>query len=227
MADSMRDASRSRADSLHRERYSIAREFDHILVIIPSSIIPQFVNGVYEERKGPPRAAYEFEVSIEILHNIAYFRRTIPLPKNEDGKTHSTSELRDDDPDAWKIWLEMLHGCLDRKSYEAQIATVWHVLCIADKYGISPTCPDAGKWFDQWFFTQSAIGKFTENDNVRQILFPCHAFDHALGFSTSTMWLAYHCAGHIEELRPSGFERHPHLGLDRSIERTYPNTFAQ
>jgi hypothetical protein len=221
MATSTRDAISSRADSLHRERYSIARDFDHVLVIMPSSIITRYVNGVFEEVKGPPQAAYEFEVNLKALHNMAYFRRTIPLCENKDKATYSTSELYDDDPRAWRLWLEMLHGCLNHMSYQAQIVTVWHVLRIADKYDINPTCADAGRWFDQWFFTQSASGLFTNNDAVRQILYPCHAFDHALGFATSTMWLAYHCAGHIAEKRPKEFEQHPHLGLHRGIERMY------
>jgi len=206
-----------RAESLHRERYTIAKNYDHVLVVIPSSIITHFVNGVFEDRKGPPQAAYEFEVSLEALHKVAYFRRTLPLDK----AAHGTSELRDDDPRAWRLWLEMVHGCLHKQSYFAQIATVWHVLRIADKYAINPTCADAGTWFDRWFFTQSARGIFMHNDNVRQILFPCHAFDHALGFTTSTMWLAYNCAGHIAELRPKEFENHPRLGLEHGIERMF------
>lgn len=249
MAYSARDASMAPPPSgpLHRERYTIAPASDHLLVVIPSTIITSFVNGVFEDRKGPPQAAYEFEVRLEALHKMAYFRRTIPLldekplldgedkasqgrtlqdkaPEDEapqDKATYSTSELYDDDPRAWRLWLEMLHGCLNVRSYQAQIVTVWHVLRIADKYDINPTCADAGAWFDQWFFAQSSRGLFTTNENVRQILFPCHAFDHALGFSTSTMWLAYNSTGHIEEKRPKEFEQHPRMGLDRGIERMY------
>lgn len=203
--------------NLHRERYTIAHPHNHVLVVLPSSINVHFVNGVFEERRGPPQAAYEFEVSLEALHKISYFRRTLPL----DRAAQRTSELRGDDPRAWKLWLEMVHGCLDAQSYYAQIPTVWHVLRIADKYAINPTCADAGRWFDGWFFAQSADGIFTDNDNVRQILFPCHAFDHALGFTTSTTWLAYNCAGHITEKRPKEVEHHPRLGLEHGIERVY------
>jgi hypothetical protein len=203
--------------NLHRERYTIAHPHNHVLVVLPSSINIHFVNGVFEERRGPPQAAYEFEVSLEALHKIAYFRRNLPVDK----AAHGISELRDDDPRAWKIWLEMVHRRLSEQSYYAQISTVWHVLRIADKYAINPKCADAGKWFDQWFFTQSAEGIFTSNDKVRQILFPCHAFDHALGFTTCTMWLVYNCAGHIAEERPKEFEHHPRLGLDQGIERMF------
>ena len=202
---------------MHRERYTIAHPHDHVLIVLPSSIVTRYVNGVYEEKRGPPQIAFEFEVSLAALHKIAYFRRTLPVDK----AAHGTSELRDDDPGAWRLWLEMVHGRLDEKSYCAQILTVWHVLRIADKYAIDPTCADAGKWFDQWFFTQSAEGIFTNNDNIRQILFPCIAFDHALGFTTSTLWLAYNYAGHITEKRPKEFEQHPRLGLEHGIERMY------
>ena len=203
--------------NLHRERYTIAHPHNHVLVVLPSSINVHFVNGVFEERRGPPQAAYEFEVNLEALHKIAYFRRTLPLNQAAQG----FSELRDDDPRAWRLWLQMVHGCLDEQSYYAQISTVWHVLRIADKYAINPTCADASRWFDQWFFAQSAEGLFTRNDTVRENLFPCHAFDHALGFTTSTSWLAYNCAGHIAEKRPKEFEHHPRLGLEHGIERMY------
>lgn len=127
--------------NLHRERYSIAHHHDHVLLVLPSSINIHFVNGAFEERRGPPHAAYEFEVSLEALHKIAYFRRTLPLDK----AAYGTSELRDDDPRAWKLWLEMVHGRLDEQSYHAQISTIWHVLRIADKYAINPRCDDAGR----------------------------------------------------------------------------------
>lgn len=149
MADHKQEGRESpRSESLHLERYTISKDFDHILVVIPSSIITRFVNGVFEERRGPPQAAYEFEVKLEALHKIDYFRRTLPLDKAE----HSTSELLDDDPHAWAIWLRLVHECLENKDYKAQVSTVWHVLRIADKYGIDPKRADSGKWFDEWFF---------------------------------------------------------------------------
>ena len=82
--------------NLHRERYTIAHHHDHVLLVLPSSISIHFVNGAFEERRGPPHAAYESEVSHEALHKIAYFRRTLPLDK----AAYGTSELRDDDPRA-------------------------------------------------------------------------------------------------------------------------------
>jgi hypothetical protein len=156
-----------RPESLHRERYTIAKNHDHTLVVLPSSIITQIVNGRFKGRRGPPQAAYQFEVSNEALQKIAYFRCTFPA----DTATHGISELCDDDPRAWRLWLEMVHGRLDGQSCCAQISTVWHVLRIADKYAISPTCADAGMWFDEWFFTQSAEGLFTKLDNVSMLAY--------------------------------------------------------
>lgn len=207
----------SHSDSLHRERYTIAKDFNHLLVVIPSSIRTRIVNGVLEESRGPPQAAYEFEVSLAALHKIDYFRRTLPFEKAE----NSTSELLDDDPRAWDIWLRLVHGRLESRDYKSQVSTVWHILRIADKYGIDPKRADIGNWFDQWFYTQSALGHLENDDIVRQVLFPCRAFDHALGFATSTMWLAYYCPGHITEKRPLDFVAHERLGLDQGIERMY------
>lgn len=217
----MADSALSKPPDIYRERYTISSNHDHVLVIL---LTTQLINGVYVDTKDSPPAAYEFEVSRKVLRQIPYFART--LPDEVVVALETTSELRGDDARAWKLWLEILHGRLHYLSYEVQTTTVWHVLDIAERYGISVKREDARDWFNEWFNTQSGKTLFTTVDSVREVLFPCHAFDNAQAFSTSTMWLAYHCAGHIEEKRPWGFEYHPRLGLDHGIERMYQTNLS-
>lgn len=129
-------------------------------------------------------------------------------------------ELKEDDPRAWRIWLEILHhGSIEQSSYDASTLTVWHVLLIAEKYGISPTRKDARVWFNTWIDSHEKL--FTKQGSITEILFPCYAFDHARGFATGTKWLAYNAVGHVKETRPAGFTQHTHLRLDNGILRSY------
>jgi hypothetical protein len=187
---------------LYRERYEIVRDHDLLLVVK--------VNWM-----DSGELVFEFEVSRQVLAGVPYFRRLLTRDFRE-GEIE-VIVLRGDDPKAWKTLLQILHGHLERSSYEIPTDAVWHILLIADKYGISPTSQNARDWFDQWLDTQSREGLFTDQRRILEILLPCHAFDHSLGFSTATMWLAYNSVGHIKEGRP--FEGHTHLSLGHGIIR--------
>jgi hypothetical protein len=190
---------------LYRERYEIARDHDVLLVVKNWINHGEFV--------------FEFEVSRHVLTEIPYFRRLLTRESRQGEQ--EVVILRGDDPKAWKTLLQILHGRLEQSSYEIPTDAVWHILLIAEKYGISPTRQNARDWFNGWLVTQSHEGLFTDNRRICEILFPCHAFDHALGFSACTMWLAYNSVGHIKEMRPAYFDEHEHthLRLDHGIMR--------
>lgn len=188
---------------LYRERYEIARNHDVLLVVKHWINHGEFV--------------FEFEVSRQVLTEIPYFRRLLTRESRQGEQ--EVVILRGDDPKAWKTLLQILHGRLERSSYEVPTDAVWHILLIAEKYGISPTRQNARDWFDEWLVTQSHEGHFTDYRRLCEILFPCYAFDHALGFSACTMWLAYNSVCHIKEMRPAYFEEHTHLRLDHGIMR--------
>lgn len=205
---------------VHCERYEIASNHDLVLVVKENWIISRRVGDEFVEQQGEPRAVYEFEVSREVLIAIPYFKRLLAQEYSE--AKQNTVELKEDDPRAWKLWLQILHaGSLEQSSYEVPTVTVWHVLLIAEKYGIDPTREDAQQWFDKWVETQAGEGLFTDQRRICEILFPCHAFDHAPGFAAGTEWLAYNSVGHIMESRPAGFTHHTHLRLDHGILRKY------
>jgi hypothetical protein len=196
---------------VHRERYEIVPNHDILLVV------KQDWHGT--------TLVYEFEASRQVLSAIPFFARLLAR-ELRDGEQEMVQreviELTNDDPRAWKTWLEILHSRrMERSSYEIPTVTVWHMLLVAEKYGISPTCQGARDWFDEWLFTQSEEGLFTDQRRIREVLFPCHAFDHALGFSAGTMWLAYNSVGHIKEMRPAYFDEHTHLRLDQGIMRMF------
>jgi hypothetical protein len=203
-ADEQPTASRHETPTpLYRERYEIARNHDVLLVVKNWINHGEFV--------------FEFEVSRQVLTEIPYFRRLLTRESRQGEQ--EVVILRGDDPKAWKTLLQILHGRLERSSYEVPTDAVWHILLIAEKYGISPTRQNARDWFHEWLVTQSHEGLFTDHRRLCEILFPCHAFDHALGFSACTMWLAYNSVGHIKEMRPAYFEEHTHLRLDHGIMR--------
>ncbi len=90
---------------------------------------------------------------------------------------------------------------------------------MAHKYGLEPTMPGGKAWFEGWHATNlaKAGGEFNFED-CRMLLFPCHTFDHAEGFTAATKYLVYNATGHITERRPQGF-KYEHLRLDSSVIR--------
>jgi hypothetical protein len=114
---------------------------------------------------------YEFEVSRQVLIEIPYFRRL--LTREVRAGEQEVVEVRGDDPKAWKTLLQILHGRLEDSSYNIPTDAVWHILLIAEKYGISPTSQNARDWFNGWLVAQSGEGLFYDNRRICEILFPC------------------------------------------------------
>ena len=165
--------------------------------------------------KYTPTKAHDYAVSRATLERIPYFRAIFPHRGLRDtgGDYH---ELHEDDPAAWKIWLQIIHDSLDRASYEVSIATVWNVLVIADKYQLSPKHEKTKSWFAKWYQTS---GDPMTVEDCSEALYPCHTFDYARGFAYATKHLAENNEGHIGEKRPEGGQVY-HLRLDNRVTRT-------
>jgi hypothetical protein len=161
-----------------------------------------------------PVKAYDYAVSRATLEHIPYFRAIFPHRGFRD-TGNDYHELHEDDPAAWKIWLQIIHDSLNRDSYEVGIATVWNVLVIADKYQLSPKHEKAKRWFAKWY---DISGDPVTVDECSEALYPCHTFDHARGFAFATKRLAYKNEGHVGEKRPEGGQVY-HLRLDHRITR--------
>jgi len=143
---------------------------------------------------------HEMEVSKEVMSKNQYFKAA--LFSTYFGDTGKDSyELKKDDPAALKIWLQLLHGTLDKTSLEVDIASVWHVLVLARKYDFDALGEGAKKWFQQWY--NQRAGKLTTL-HCRELIYPSYTFDSAQAFAAITKQLAYNIDGHIQESRPTG-----------------------
>lgn len=166
---------------------------DHDMILIAKKL--QFRNGQQHVVR-----VHEFQVSQKFLTNVEYFRVALNSQSFAD-TAQSHYEVKEDEPAAVKIWLQLLHGRVDDSSLRVDIATVWHVLVVARKYDLDALGKEAKAWFKSWYGKQGT--KFTTLQ-CRQLIYPCYTFDHAEGFATATKHLAYNIMGHIQEDRPDG-----------------------
>lgn len=191
---------------------------DHdFTIIVYDSVVQQLTdaNGVKTVEHVPIKA-YEYDVSRAVLSFIPYFR-AIFAPSGFRDTGQKFHRLPEDDPLAWKIWLQILHDSLDSSSYDVGITTVWNVLVIAHKYEISPKRADAKQWFADWY---DHWGHPQRLEDCSEALYPCHTFDHAKGFARASKILAYEGDGHGIEQRPDGIDDY-HLHLDHRIIRKF------
>lgn len=163
-----------------------------------------------------PVKAHDYAVSCSTLERIPYFR-AILSPRGFRDTGNDYHELHEDDPVAWKVWLQIIHDGLDRGSYEVTIATVRNMLVIADKYQLSSRREKAKNWFAKWYHTS---GDPVTVDDCSEALYPCHTFDHARSFAYASKRLAYNNEGHVGEKTPGGGQVY-HLRLDHRIIRTF------
>jgi hypothetical protein len=205
------------ADSHHLPRQRHVLTEDHnFTIVVYDTVEEEFTdaNG-FETFHNIPTQAHDYAVSRSTLERIPYFRAILsPRGFRDTGKDYH--ELLEDDPAAWKVWLQILHDSLEKGSYEVGIATVWNMLVIADKYQLSPKQEKAKTWFAKWYHTS---GDPVTVDDCSEALYPCHAFDHARGFAYASKRLAYNNEGHVGEKRPEGGQMY-HLRLDHRITRT-------
>ena len=60
-------------------------------------------------------------------------------------------------------------------------------------------------WFADWYKKQIFDEDDLDEDEQRQLLFPCWSFDHPNGFAMATHFLAYNNFRHIKERNPTEF----------------------
>lgn len=209
----------SNPHSFPRERYVLASDHD-FTVVAYDTVLEERTNGDgVKVVENVPIKAHDFAVSRDVLERVPYFRAIlVPRGLRDTGKDFH--ELHEDDPAAWKIWMQIIHDTVDAASYEVGIATVWNVLVIADKYALSPKSEAAKGWFASWY---KRWGDPETVDDCSEALYPCHSFDHPRGFARATKLLAYEGQGHVGEQIPVDAQVY-HLRLDHRITRTSPNT---
>ncbi|KAL8794612.1 MAG: hypothetical protein Q9195_002808 [Heterodermia aff. obscurata] len=114
---------------------------------------------------------------------------------------------------SFEILLRELHPNTQASHAEnISILNVWQLLGLTKKWLLKTAF--LNPWFAKWYSSQryEKIDLDTPEEEYeptaldvleqRQLLFPCHRFDHAEGFARATRFLAYHVRGHIEEDNP-------------------------
>ena len=115
-----------------------------------------------------------------------------------------------------------MHGADLTPTYSSTtMLEVWDILAAADKYELDPRV--ASHWFKKWFEHHYLRAGWDKNFNdgilfnaARELMFPCHEFNYAIGFQLVTRYLVYHGRRHITEKRPDGFDYY-HLRLDQKV----------
>jgi hypothetical protein len=177
------------------QRHHIAPNFD--LVIIAKQLKPRTTNS----EPAQVICVHEFEVSKKVLCEVDYSKVVISKGFADTGK--DKYEVKEDDPAALKIWLELLHGRLSVGSSMVSIATVCHVPIVGRKHDFDVLGEGAQDWFRKWYAHNTRGKEFTAFQ-CRELIYPYYTFDHVHAFAAVTKKLAYNINGHIQESRPKG-----------------------
>jgi hypothetical protein len=177
------------------QRHHIAPSFD--LIITAKELKPRTISS----EPAQVICVHEFQVSKKVLCEVDYFKVVISRNFGDTGK--DSYEVKEDDPAALKVWLELLHRRMTASSLKVSIATVWHVLIVARKYDFDVLGEGAQAWFNKWYM-DTTRGKEFNTAQCRELIYPCYTFNHAHAFAAVTKKLAYNITGHIQESRPKG-----------------------
>jgi hypothetical protein len=184
------------SDSTPNKRHCITSDSDLIIVI-------KEVRPRYHGRNAI--CVHELEVSKEVMGRNQYFNR-VSFSKSFGDTGKDYYEVKEDDPVALTIWLQLLHGCLDKPKMDAGIATVWNLLVVTQKYNFDGHCAELKEWFIAWYAENVTKPGTISNILCCELLYPCYYFDHAEGFAAITKHLAYNVCGHIEDQMPCGVD---------------------
>ncbi|KAF7174156.1 hypothetical protein CNMCM6106_008289 [Aspergillus hiratsukae] len=110
-----------------------------------------------------------------------------------------------------ELWLRAFHSTTDALPVQSiSVEEVWHTIMAGDKYGFD--FQRLKSWFVAWYKwmrTENGEEKFFEEFGP-QLLFPCYAFNYAVGFQDLTRFITYNESRHIIEINPT-HHRQMHL----------------
>ncbi|CAI7586478.1 unnamed protein product [Penicillium glandicola] len=101
-----------------------------------------------------------------------------------------------------EVILGSIHGC-DTKPESISVADVWYTIKAFNKYLLDPK--KLMGWFKSWikWICQKNPAIWEDWEFNRQLLFPCHFFDHAKAFQNISKRLVYITQGQITEMAPT------------------------
>lgn len=136
----------------------------------------------------------------KLIESSAYFQGIFSSrwARNENHKL----TLRDDTIKGMEVMLGSIHG-VDIKPESVSVADVWYTIKACNKYLL-----DRKKlmdWFARWikYIREERPKSWEDEDFNRQLLFPCHFFDHIKAFQHVSRRLVYTTPGQITELAPT------------------------
>lgn len=208
---------------LEKEYTTISPDHDLTIKAVEYKEVTRTENDK-QVKESAPSKVHEFRVKRDVLCAASpVLRKLLTTGFREAEQT--TVELHGDPAKALEVWFKIFHATSDELEdvefayLGTDLKDVWEVLATAHKYEIDPKDAKAKAWFDDWYTAQ-----FGREDRrfgfleFQALVFPCHAFDNARGFTFATKQLVYRANGHITERRPDGFE-HDHLHLSSNIIR--------
>lgn len=208
---------------LEKEYTTIAVQHDLTIKAIEYKVVERTEDGK-QVKESVPCKVQEFRVKRDALCAASpVLRKLVTTGFREAEQT--TVELHGDPAEALETWFKIFHATspelegVEFAYLQIDLKSIWDMLATAHKYEIDPKDVKARAWFENWYAAQSEREdrRFGYLD-FQALVFPCHAFDYAPGFTFATKQLVYRANGHITERRPDGFE-HDHLHISSNIIR--------
>lgn len=136
----------------------------------------------------------------KLIENSDYFQRIFSSrwARTENHKP----TLRGDTIKGMEVMLGSIHG-VDIKPESVSVANVWYTIKACNKYLLDPK--KLMNWFARWikYIQEKRPKSWEDEDFNRQLLFPCHFFDHIKAFQDVSKRLVYTTRGHITEMAPT------------------------
>ncbi|KAH8601720.1 hypothetical protein B0O99DRAFT_588906 [Bisporella sp. PMI_857] len=120
--------------------------------------------------------------------------------------TRSVVDTRNGTATSLELWFRSIHNKVTDEMYAIPIEEIWEALQVADFRDFAET--SLNSWFAE-YLKRKKLAEL-DLDDMRQLLYPCKAFNHGAGateiakaWAFMTKALAYKLDGHITELNPT------------------------
>jgi hypothetical protein len=116
------------------------------------------------------------------------------------------------------VWLAHLHTLPQERMdelglFDVSLIGVWHAISAWDLHMDSKIKENLGPWFNDWYERNMSKVDLTV-PTAQALAYPCYVFDHAIGYTRVTKYLAYNHVGHVKERPPKGFKGPKHLHIN-------------
>ncbi|KAI2717753.1 hypothetical protein CBS147332_4633 [Penicillium roqueforti] len=136
----------------------------------------------------------------KLIESSDYFQRMFSCRWEKSGNHKPT--LRGDTIKGMEVIFGSIHGVEIEPEF-VTVADVWYTIKACNKYLLDPK--KLMGWFARWIkhIDEKQPEIWEDYDFNRQLLLPCHFFDHAEAFQHITRRLVYNAPGHITEMAPT------------------------